>query len=102
MIIYLGLCWAFAAAGALLELQRSWGAVRCCERASHCVGFLFRSWGLEHRLSSGARAQRLRSRGDRPRSGGGPVARAWAGGFFTAELPEKPESLTFMFAVLFP
>ena len=30
------------------------------------------------------------------------MARAWAGGFFTVELPEKPESLTFMFAVLFP
>ena len=71
-------------------------------RASRGGGFLLRSWGLEHRLSSDAWAQRLHSRWDRPRSGGGPVARAWAGEFFTAELPEKPESLTFMFAVLFP
>ena len=54
------------------------------------------SWALQLRLNScGVRAQLLRDTWDPSGSGIKPVSPALAGGFFTTELPGKPEPLPF-------
>ena len=55
------------------------------------------SWALEHRLSScDSQAELFRDMGDLPGAGIEAVSPVLAGGFFTAEPPWKPDTMSFV------